>query len=145
MFSPIPKMNCFFLIITLSAWHAWEVHHIDVKSDFLHANLEEIYMDNALDIIKVTPTLFSTLVIISMVLNKVLEVGMQKLMAFLDTEFSRCHFDPNAYTKKVGSHIIITFFLICSWPYSFGCVISYWIFLSQMGYPFYLNMVYDQN
>jgi hypothetical protein len=25
----------------------------------------------------------------------------------LDIHFSRCHFDPNVYTKKVGSHIII--------------------------------------
>jgi hypothetical protein len=25
----------------------------------------------------------------------------------LDTEFSRCHSDPNVYTKKVGSHLII--------------------------------------
>ena len=25
----------------------------------------------------------------------------------LDTSFSKCHYDPNAYTKKVGNHIII--------------------------------------
>ena len=25
----------------------------------------------------------------------------------IDTRFSRCHFDPNVYTKKVGSHLII--------------------------------------
>ena len=25
----------------------------------------------------------------------------------LDTGFSRCHFDPNVYTKKVGNHLII--------------------------------------
>jgi hypothetical protein len=25
----------------------------------------------------------------------------------LDTEFSRCHYDPNVYTKKVGIHLII--------------------------------------
>ena len=25
----------------------------------------------------------------------------------LDTSFSRCHSDPNVYTKKVGNHIII--------------------------------------
>jgi hypothetical protein len=26
---------------------------------------------------------------------------------FLDTSFCRCHCDPNVYTKKVGSHLII--------------------------------------
>jgi hypothetical protein len=25
----------------------------------------------------------------------------------LDTDFSRCHYDPNVYTKKVGIHLII--------------------------------------
>ena len=25
----------------------------------------------------------------------------------LDTSFSRCHYDPNVYTKKVGNHLII--------------------------------------
>jgi hypothetical protein len=25
----------------------------------------------------------------------------------LDIDFSRCHFDPNVYTKKVGNHLII--------------------------------------
>ena len=25
----------------------------------------------------------------------------------LDTSFSKCHFDPNVYTKKVGNHLII--------------------------------------
>ena len=24
----------------------------------------------------------------------------------LDTSFSKCHYDPNAYTKKVGNHLI---------------------------------------
>ena len=27
----------------------------------------------------------------------------------LDTSFSRCHFDPNVYTKKEGNHLIILF------------------------------------
>jgi hypothetical protein len=30
----------------------------------------------------------------------------------LDTEFSRCHYDPNVYTKKVGSHLIIFFIYV---------------------------------
>ena len=25
----------------------------------------------------------------------------------LDTSFSKCHYDPNAYTKKVENHLII--------------------------------------
>jgi hypothetical protein len=35
---------------------------------------------------------------------------MEKFL--LDTIFSRCHSDPNVYTKKVGSHIIILFLYV---------------------------------
>jgi hypothetical protein len=30
----------------------------------------------------------------------------------IDTRFSRCHFDPNVYTKKVGIHLIILFLYV---------------------------------
>ena len=30
----------------------------------------------------------------------------------IDTIFSRCHFDPNVYTKKVGSYLIILFLYV---------------------------------
>ena len=30
----------------------------------------------------------------------------------LDISFSRCHSDPNVYTKKVGSHLIILFLYV---------------------------------
>jgi hypothetical protein len=30
----------------------------------------------------------------------------------LDTNFSRCHSNPNVYTKKVGSHLIILFLYV---------------------------------
>jgi hypothetical protein len=30
----------------------------------------------------------------------------------LDTDFSRCHSDPNVYTKKVGIHLIILFLYV---------------------------------
>jgi hypothetical protein len=30
----------------------------------------------------------------------------------IDTRFSRCHSDPNVYTKKVGIHLIIIFLYV---------------------------------
>ena len=43
-----------------------------------------------------------------MVLSKLLDLGMPKRETFfLTLIFSRCHYDPNVYTKKVGIHIII--------------------------------------
>ena len=45
-FSPVAKMNSIHLVLTLAASHKWEVHHMDVKSTFLHGDLQEdIYME----------------------------------------------------------------------------------------------------
>jgi hypothetical protein len=45
-FSPIEKMNSIHLVLSLAASHKWEVHQMDVKSTFLHEDLqEEIYME----------------------------------------------------------------------------------------------------
>jgi hypothetical protein len=40
-FSPVAKMNSIHLVLFLVASHRWEVHHIDVKSTFLHGDLKE--------------------------------------------------------------------------------------------------------
>jgi hypothetical protein len=45
-FSPVAKMNSICLVLALVASHKWEVHQMDVKSVFLHGDLqEEIYME----------------------------------------------------------------------------------------------------
>jgi hypothetical protein len=46
-------------------------------------------------------------------LKKVPQSWYSKMDTFLvDTGFSRCHYDPNVYTKKVGSHLIIFFLYV---------------------------------
>nr|GEU47210.1 zinc finger, CCHC-type [Tanacetum cinerariifolium] len=41
----IARMETVRLILALSAYHGWEVHHLDVKSAFLHGELkEEVYV-----------------------------------------------------------------------------------------------------
>jgi hypothetical protein len=40
-FSPVAKMNSILLILSLVASHKWEVHHMDVKSSFLHGDFQE--------------------------------------------------------------------------------------------------------
>ena len=45
-FSLVAKMNSICLVLSLAASFKWEVHHMDVKSVFLHGDLhEEIYME----------------------------------------------------------------------------------------------------
>ena len=44
-FASVAKMDSIRLILGISASKHWEVHHMDVKSTFLHAEIhEEIYM-----------------------------------------------------------------------------------------------------
>ena len=46
-FAPVSKMDSIRLVLALEASKNWEVHHIDVKSAFLHSEIqEEIYMQN---------------------------------------------------------------------------------------------------
>jgi hypothetical protein len=45
-FAPVAKIDSIGLILAIVASRHWEVHRMDVKSDFLHGDLkEEIYME----------------------------------------------------------------------------------------------------
>nr|GEX18117.1 zinc finger, CCHC-type [Tanacetum cinerariifolium] len=45
VFAPVARMETIRLILALLAYHGWEVHHLDVKSAFLHGELkEEVYV-----------------------------------------------------------------------------------------------------
>lgn len=64
--------------------------------------------NNLLDIFKTTIALFVALRDLSMALTKPLELGMLNWIAnFININFSRCHFDLNVYTKKVGDQLTI--------------------------------------
>ena len=40
-FAPVAKMDSIRLVLAISASKHWEVHHMDVKSAFLHGELHE--------------------------------------------------------------------------------------------------------
>ena len=46
-FAPIARMDSIRLVLEIAFSKRWEVHHMDVKSAFLHGDLEqETYMKN---------------------------------------------------------------------------------------------------
>ena len=46
-FSPVSKMDSIRLDLAIATSKRWEVHHMDVKSDFIHGDLhEDIYMQH---------------------------------------------------------------------------------------------------
>ena len=38
-FAPVAKMDSIRLVLALAGSKCWEVHHMDVKSDFLHGEI----------------------------------------------------------------------------------------------------------
>nr|GFA14749.1 ribonuclease H-like domain, reverse transcriptase, RNA-dependent DNA polymerase [Tanacetum cinerariifolium] len=45
VFAPVARMETFRLLLTIAANNKWEVHHLDVKSAYLHEDLkEEVYV-----------------------------------------------------------------------------------------------------
>ena len=87
---------------------------MDVKSTFLHGDLqEEIYMeqppryvqDNSIIVCHLKKSLYG--------LKQAPRAWYAKMDSFLhDTGFSRCHSDPNVYTKKLENHLIILFLYV---------------------------------
>ncbi|GJS25554.1 ribonuclease H-like domain, reverse transcriptase, RNA-dependent DNA polymerase [Tanacetum coccineum] len=41
VFAPVARIETVRLILALVAYHGWQVHHLDVKSAFLHGDLKE--------------------------------------------------------------------------------------------------------
>lgn len=42
VFAPVARIETIRLLISLAASHGWEIHHLDVKTAFLHGDLKEI-------------------------------------------------------------------------------------------------------
>jgi hypothetical protein len=86
----------------------------DVKYSFLHGDLqEEIYMEQPPNYVQNDSSLICHLMKSLCGLKQSPRAWYAKMDSFLlDTGFSRCHYDPNVYTKKVGSQLIILFIYV---------------------------------
>ena len=40
-FTPVARMDSIIIVLEVAASKRWEVHHMDVKSAFLHGDLKE--------------------------------------------------------------------------------------------------------
>jgi hypothetical protein len=87
---------------------------MDVKSSFLHGDLkEEIYMEQPPRYVQNDSSLVCRLKKSLYGLKQTPRAWYAKMDSFLiATGFSRCHYDPNVYTKKVGTHLIILFLYV---------------------------------
>jgi hypothetical protein len=87
---------------------------MDVKSTFLHGDLqEEIYMEQPPGYVQNDSSLVFRLKKSLYGLKQAPRAWYAKMDSFLiATRFFRYHFDPNVYTNKVGSHLIILFLYV---------------------------------
>jgi hypothetical protein len=82
---------------------------MDVKSTLLHGDLQEKNcMEQPPGYVQNDSNLVCCLKKSLLGLKQTPRAWYAKMDSFiLDTSFSKCHYDPNVYTKKVGSHLIL--------------------------------------
>ena len=99
-FAPVAKVDSICLVLAIATSKHWEVHHIDVKSAFLHGDIhEEIYMKYPEGYIS-DPTLVCKLQKSLYGLKQAPRSRYAKMDAFLLSQnFQRCKSDPNVYIQ----------------------------------------------
>ena len=112
-FAPVAKMDSIRLVLAIATSKRWEVHHMDVKSDFFHGELhEDIYMHHIEGVIH-DPSLVCRLRKSLYGLKQALRAWYAKMDNFLlSLGFVRCKSDPNFYFNKIGDvlHVIVLYF-----------------------------------
>ena len=106
-FTPVARMDSIRMVLAIVASKRWEVHHMDVKSAFLHGDLEEeIYMKQPEGFID-DPSLVCRLRKSLYGLKKSPREWYSKMDAFpISQKFERYKSDCNVYMKKKEGFLI---------------------------------------
>ena len=112
-FASVAKTDSIRLVLAIAASEHWEVHHMDVKSAFLHGYIdEEIYMNQPKGYIS-DPTLVFKLQKSLYGLKHAPRSWYAKMDAFLlSQKFQRCKSDLNVYLQQYYGHLIIIFLYV---------------------------------
>ncbi|GJR49295.1 zinc finger, CCHC-type containing protein [Tanacetum coccineum] len=103
VFAPVARIETVRLILALAAYHGWQVHHLDVKSAFLHGDLkEEVYVTqpegfvqqgNSGKVYKLTKALYGL-----RQAPRAWNVKLDQTLKSLD--FKKCNLEQAVYTKR---------------------------------------------
>ncbi|KAD6454709.1 hypothetical protein E3N88_09415 [Mikania micrantha] len=110
VFAPVAHIETVRLILVLAAYNGWEVHHLDVKSAFLHGELkEEVYVTqsegfvkpgNAGKVYKLSKALYG--------LRQEPRAWNVKLDQTLKSlEFKKCTLEQAVYTKRNKTSVLL--------------------------------------
>ncbi|GKA82599.1 zinc finger, CCHC-type containing protein [Tanacetum coccineum] len=110
VFAPVARIETVRLILALAAYHGWQVHHLDVKSAFLHGNLkEEVYVTqpegfvqqgNSGKVYKLTKALYGL-----RQAPRAWNVKLDQTLKSLD--FKKCNLEQAVYTKRSKNSTLI--------------------------------------
>ena len=99
-------MDSIRLVLVIVASRRWKVHHMDVKSDFIHGDIhEEIYMQHPEGFIH-DPSLFCRLKKSLYGLKQAPRAWYAKMGSFLlSLGFERCKSNPNVYLQHLDDSL----------------------------------------
>ncbi|GJT89234.1 zinc finger, CCHC-type containing protein [Tanacetum coccineum] len=110
VFAPVARIETVRLILALAAYHGWQVHHLDVKSAFLHGDLkEEVYVTqpegfiqrgNLGKVYKLTKALYGL-----RQAPRAWNVKLDQTLKSLD--FKKCNLEQAVYTKRSKTSTLI--------------------------------------
>lgn len=107
-FAPMAKMTSIRLTLAIAAAHGWDMHQMDVKSAFLHEDLEEeIYMEqpprfvqNSSLVCRLRKSIYG--------LKQAPRAWYAKIDSFLlASRFTQCYSDPNVYFLQQDDSLLI--------------------------------------
>nr|GEX22551.1 ribonuclease H-like domain, reverse transcriptase, RNA-dependent DNA polymerase [Tanacetum cinerariifolium] len=110
VFAPVAQIETVRLILALAAYHGWQVHHLNVKSAFLHGDLkEEVYVTqpegfiqqgNSGKVYKLTKALYGL-----RQAPRAWNVKLDQTMKSLD--FKKCNLEHAVYTKRSKNSTLV--------------------------------------
>jgi len=107
-FSLVAKMNSIRLVLSLAASQYWLVYQMDVKSAFLHKDLqEEIYMEQPPGFVQ-DSSLVCRFCCPLYGLKQTPRAWYENMDSFLlTTGFSPNHSNPKVYSKREGNDLLV--------------------------------------
>lgn len=110
VFALVARIETVRLLIDLAASHGWEIHHMDVKTAFLHGELKEtvyVYQPEGFEkkgsedkVYKLNKALYG--------LRQTPRAWNNKLNTILlELQFIKCSKEPTVYRKEVREHLLV--------------------------------------
>lgn len=110
VFAPVARIEIIRLLIDLAASHGWEIHHLDVKTVFLHGELKEtvyVYQPEGFEkegsedkVYKLNKALYG--------LRQAPRAWNNKLNhILLELQFEKCSKEPTVYRREVREHLLV--------------------------------------